>query len=68
MHEPFKHTWGAWILNVVSGLALLAAASWFSYNVFETRDINARLRTVLSDPEQVPLVPPALTPGGELNR
>jgi succinate dehydrogenase hydrophobic anchor subunit len=26
------------VLNIVSGLALLIAASWFSYNVFSTRD------------------------------
>jgi hypothetical protein len=28
----------AMILNIISGLALLTAASWFSYNVFSTRD------------------------------
>jgi hypothetical protein len=26
------------LLNLVSGLALLIAASWFSYNLFSTRD------------------------------
>lgn len=42
---------GQTVLNFVSGLALLGAASWFSYNLFETRAINNHLVSVLKAEE-----------------
>ncbi len=43
--------WKTRLLNLVSALALLAAASWFSYNMFQTRDLNYHIRNVISTQE-----------------
>lgn len=54
-HSPFSKfyntTNGGWrtlVLNASSGLALLCAAGWFSYNLFSTRDAELPPRVVNS--------------------
>lgn len=49
-------------LNGISGLALLLAAAWFSYNVFSTRDASEQNRVVIEEkldvnPATVPIPP-----------
>jgi hypothetical protein len=41
-------TWWTLCLNCVSGLALVVAASWFSYNMFASRDADTPPRIVNS--------------------
>lgn len=52
MDDPFAKlysgTVGTLALNVVSGAALLCAASWFSYNLFSTREADVPPRIVNS--------------------
>lgn len=43
-----KNKWSILGLNVVSGVALLLAASWFSYTMFNTRDAELPVRVVNS--------------------
>jgi hypothetical protein len=50
MYDPFEHTsvgpWGTRALNVISGIALLSAATWFSYNLFATKDAELPPRII----------------------
>jgi hypothetical protein len=61
--------WGTRLLNVTSGLALMGAAAWFSYNLFAANDTNDAVRALLTETARVPgqIASPALTPGGELS-
>jgi hypothetical protein len=54
-------TWATFILNIVSGAALLAAASWFSYNIFSTKDAELPPRIVNS----IQIEPAILLPGSK---
>lgn len=50
MYDPFEQlytgTWGTRVLNIVSGGALLCAATWFSYNLFSAKDAEVPPRIV----------------------
>lgn len=52
MYDPFERMytgpWGTRLLNILSGTALLIAATWFSYNLFSTRDAEIAPRVVNS--------------------
>jgi hypothetical protein len=50
------------ILNVVSGAALLAAASWGSYNIFREPDPPPTPIVVIVKPDPIPVPVPAPRP------
>lgn len=60
--------WKAHALNIASALALLAAATWFSYTVFSTHAIvqtiapETTTTTVTTTTIVVPAVPPPAAP------